>query len=333
MLWTPGRTTTEPLEPLNAEELRLEAQLHDDVITVADRVGERNVDFKPEKLDEAARFIESSFRLAGYEPKSQWYRIGKTDCRNIECEIRGAERPGEVVIIGAHYDSVPGSPGADDNASGVAVILALARLFAGATPKRTLRFVGFANEEPPYFWHDTMGSLVYARKVRQQGDRATAMLSIESVGFYSTVPNSQKYPAGLGLIYPSIGNFVAFVGNVSSRSLVHETVRTFRSVPALPSMGVAVPNAIPGVGWSDHWSFWQQGFSALEVTDTAPYRNPYYHTAMDMPDRLDYGRLARLTWALRRVIAELAQAPDNARKPGRRDDSVWAARRSATWHS
>jgi Zn-dependent M28 family amino/carboxypeptidase len=152
-----------------------------------------------------------------------------------------------------------------------------------------------------------MGSLVYAKKCRQQGDRVTAMLSIESVGFYSTAPKSQRYPVGLGVIYPSTGNFVAFVGNVLARSLVHETIMRFRSVPSLPSLGAAVPNAVPGAGWSDHWSFWQQGFRGIEVTDTAPYRNPYYHTAMDTPERLDYGRLARLTWALQLVVAELAQ--------------------------
>jgi hypothetical protein len=307
MFWMPGHTAVKPLPPMNADEVRLEGQLREDVATLAGRIGERNVDFQPERLEQAARFIESSFRSAGCEPKSQWYKVGNVSCRNVECEIRGATRPGEVVIVGAHYDSVPESPGADDNASGVAAVLALAREFAGAKPARTLRFMGFANEEPPYFWHEAMGSRVYAKRCRQQGDRVTAMLSIESVGFYSTVAKSQKYPAGLGLLYPSTGNFVAFVGNVFSRSLVHETLRTFRSVPTLPSLGAAVPNAVPGVGWSDHWSFWQEGFPGIEITDTAPYRNPYYHTAMDTPERLDYGRLARLTWGLRRVIGELVE--------------------------
>ena len=308
MLWIPGPSSPESSEPLGPEELRLESQLRDDVLTLAGRIGERNVDFQPAKLDEAARFIESSFRSAGYEPKSQWYKVGHLDCRNIDCEIRGVERPGEVVVIGAHYDSVAGSPGADDNASGVAAVLALARLFAGSKPLRTLRFIGFANEEPPYFRKDTMGSLIYAKRMRERGDRVTAMLSIESVGFYSRDPKSQKYPAGLGLVYPSTGNFVAFVGNVLSRSLIHETMQTFRGVAPLPSIGAALPDVIPGVGWSDHWSFWQEGFSAIEVTDTAPFRNRSYHTAMDTPDSLDFDRLARLTWALRRVVAELAQS-------------------------
>ncbi len=249
-------------------------KLQNDVFALAADIGERNVDFAPQKLDEAARFTERSFRSAGCEPESQWYRVSNVDCRNVECEIPGQARSGEVVVVGAHYDSVPGSPGADDNASGVATVLALARQFSGTKPRRTLRFVAFANEEPPYFWHDTMGSLVYAKRCRQRGDRVKAMLSIESVGFYSTHPRSQKYPAGLGLIYPCTGDFVAFVGKIYSRWLIHEVVRTYRRAPGLPSIGAAVPNAIPGVGWSDHWSFWQEGFAGIEVTDTAPYQIP-----------------------------------------------------------
>ena len=117
MLWTPGRTDVDLLQPLNADELRVEGRLRDDVDSLANRIGERNLDFKPEKLDEAAQFIDYSLRSAGYEPKSQWYKVRDLNCRNIEVEIRGADRPREVVIVGAHYDSVPESPGADDNAS------------------------------------------------------------------------------------------------------------------------------------------------------------------------------------------------------------------------
>jgi Zn-dependent M28 family amino/carboxypeptidase len=296
-----------PLQPLNADELRLEGQLRDDVEMLAADIGERNVAGKPKKLEEAAQFIESSLRTAGYQPQSQWYKIGSTKCRNVEAEIRGTRRPEEIVIVGSHYDSAPESPGADDNASGVAAMLALARHFSGTRPRSTLRFVGFANEEPPYFGGDEMGSLVYAKKCRQHEDRVVAMLSIESVGFYSISPGSQHYPAGLGLMYPSAGDFVAFVGNVFSRSLVHKAVRAFRSAGALTSVGAAVPNAIPGVGWSDHWSFWQQGFPGIEITDTALYRNPYYHTSRDTPDRLEYDRLARFTWGMWAVIEQLTE--------------------------
>lgn len=306
MLWTPGDGRISSTKPLDSFEVQIQRQIRADILSLAGAIGERNVARKPEQLEQAAKFIETSFSAAGYRPESQWYRVGGIDCRNIEGEIRGGRDANQIVIIGAHYDSVPESPGADDNASGVATMLALAHRFAGTHPSRTVRFVGFANEEPPYFWHEEMGSLVYAKHCRQRGDQVVAMLSIESVGFYSDVPGSQHYPLGLDLIYPSTGSFVAFVGNLYSRALVHETLSAFRSSAALPSIGASVPNALPGAGWSDHWSFWQQGFPGIEVTDTAIYRNPYYHTPGDKPERLDYHRLMRFTWAMQTVVERLA---------------------------
>jgi hypothetical protein len=279
MLWTPGPSGVRPLTSLNAEEASLERQERRDVDMLAGGIGERNVPGRAAQLEEAAAFIEGSMNAAGYRPASQRYGVGGYTCRNIEAEIRGIGPSNEVVIVGAHYDTVPGSPGADDNASGVAAMLALARKFAGTRQRRTLRFVAFANEEPPYFRTADMGSVVYAKKCRSRGDRVAAMISIESVGFYSSTPESQRYPAGLGLLYPSTGDFVAFVGNPLSRSLVHQAIGTFRGTGALRSIGAAVPSAIPGVGWSDHWSFWQQGYAGIEVTDTAPFRNPSYHRA------------------------------------------------------
>jgi hypothetical protein len=305
MLWMPGPESVR-LTPLNYEESALEHQIRNDVDYLASGIGERNVERKADQLEKAADFVVSSMNAAGYQPVSQWYTVGSTKCRNVESELRGTSRPGEVVIVGAHYDSAPGSPGADDNASGVAVMLALARSFAGTRPIRTLRFVAFANEEPPYFGSADMGSLVYARQCRVRGDRVVAVLSIESVGFYTSSPASQRYPAGLGLLYRSTGNFLGFVGNLQSRPLVHEAIRTFRGTGALPSIGAALPNAIPGAAWSDHWSFWQQGFAGIEITDTAPYRNRYYRTPEDTPDRLNYDSLARCAWGLHAVVKELA---------------------------
>jgi hypothetical protein len=308
MIWTPGSERVGPLGPLSSGEAVLEAELRADVRTLAEDIGERNVPDHARQLNEAAEFISRSFTTAGYQPASQWYDAGPAKCRNLEVEIPGIGSAQQIVIIGAHYDSVPGSPGADDNASGVAALLALARRFVGSHPERTVRFVAFANEEPPFFWTDKMGSLVYAAMCRQRGDQVVAMISLESLGFYSTVPRSQRYPAGLGLLYPSTGDFVAFVGNLKSRSLIHEVLRTFRGARVLPSIGAAIPNAVPGAGWSDHWSFWQQGFPAIEITDTAPYRNPHYHSAGDTVTRVDYDRLARFTWGMRAVLRQLAGA-------------------------
>jgi Zn-dependent M28 family amino/carboxypeptidase len=306
MLRTPGPTRIPPPRPLTAAETGLANQLRADIGTLAGTIGERNVLYKPRQLAQAADFIQHALANAGTPVRVQSYRATETVCWNIEAEVRGSSRPAEIVVVGAHYDTVQGSPGADDNASGVAVTLALARHFARMQPQRTLRFVAFVNEEPPYFQTADMGSLVYAKECRRRGDRIEAMLSMESVGYYSAAPSSQRFPVSMAGLFPSVGNFVAFVGNVGSGDLVRETVGAFRRTGALPAEGAALPNAIPGVGWSDHWSFWQAGYPGIEVTDTAPYRNPYYHKPGDTPDKLDYDRLARLTAAMVGVVDGLA---------------------------
>jgi len=167
----------------------------------------------------------------------------------------------------------------------------------------------FANEEPPYFQHAGMGSLTHARASARRDDHIDAMLSLESLGYYAEAPGSQRYPWPIGLLYPDRADFVAFVGNVGSRALVREAIGTFRSAVSFPSEGAALPASIPGVGWSDHWSFWESGYRAVMVTDTAPYRNPNYHEPTDLPGTLDYQRLARVTIGLTHVVEHLAAVP------------------------
>src|SRR6266404_2135984 len=171
----------------------------------------------------AADFIEDSFSRAGFHPRRDSYEMRGQACHNIEAEIPGA-RP-EILLIGAHYDSVFGSPGANDNGTGVAATLALARRFVGTKPKHTLRFVAFVNEEPPYFLSNEMGSFIYAGRCRARGDKISAMISLETIGYFSDAPHSQTYPSpGLGLFYPKVGNFIGFVSNVHSRTLLRRVV-------------------------------------------------------------------------------------------------------------
>ena len=260
----------------------------------------------PGALAAAADAMEQSLATSGYRVQRQGYEVRGRACDNVEGEIPGGARSREIVIVGAHYDSVHGTTGADDNGSGAAALLSLARAFAGAHPARTLRFVAFANEEPPYFQTPAMGSVVYARRCHERGEQIVAMLSLESIGFYSDQPGSQHYPVPFGLLYPSTGDFIAFVGNTSSRALVREAIGAFRGSARFPSEGVAAPGALPGVGWSDHWAFWQEGYPAVMVTDTAPFRNPDYHTPHDTPERLSYAPMARVVAGLERVVEELA---------------------------
>jgi Zn-dependent M28 family amino/carboxypeptidase len=206
--------------------------------------------------------------------------------------------------VGAHYDSREGTPGADDNASGTAALLSLARTFAGRAPERTVRFVFFTNEE--YFRQDLMGSTVYAQRCRERNENIVAMLSLEMLGYFSDVAESQRYPAPLNLLFPSTGDFIGFVGNHRSRSLVHAAIASFRKTQAVPSVGVAAPEVVEGIGWSDQWSFWQQGYPGIMITDTGPFRNPNYHGRTDTPETLDYGKITRIVEGLEIVVRDLA---------------------------
>ena len=298
----PGKSISKSV-PLSPHEAALREELRADVQKLAGEIGERNMWHYPQ-LDAAADFIEDSFSRADLRPRRDSYEMHGQACHNIEAEIPGA-RP-EVVLIGAHYDSVFGSPGANDNGTGMAATLALARRFAGRKPQHTLRFVAFVNEEPPYFLSDEMGSFVYAGRCKTRGDRIDAMISLETIGYFSDAPQSQTYPApGLGILYPKVGNFIGFVSNVHSRTLLRRVVALFRKHAKIPSEGAALPSFIPGVSWSDQWSFWRHGYPGIMITDTAPFRYPHYHSSTDTPDKLDYDRFTLVVSAMEKVIGDL----------------------------
>ncbi len=304
MIRMPGDSHRGPLAPLTAEEAALRDELRRDVSTLAAEIGNRNVE-SYDALVKSADFLERSLTQAGYAVRRMGYPVLGRTCDNLEVEIPGTDRAAEIVVIGGHYDSVVQCPGANDNATGAAAVLALARRFAGKKPARTLRFVEFVNEEPGHFQTEDMGSLVYARACRQRNDQVVAMLSLETMGYYSDAPHSQTYPFPFSLFYPSVGNFVAFVGNYGSRDLVRESIRSFRRHARFPSEGAAVPDFFPGIGWSDHWSFWQVGYPGAMVTDTAPFRYPHYHSFEDTVDKIDFDRFARVVAALEKVVDDL----------------------------
>ena len=307
----PGKNVSKA-GPLSPDEITLREELRANVQKLAGEIGERNM-WHYAQLNAAADFIEDSFSRAGLRTRRDSYETRGQPCHNIEAEIPG-NRP-EIIVIGAHYDSVSGSPGANDNGSGAAAVLALAKRFAAyeterspprRTPNKTLRFVAFVNEEPPYFLSGEMGSHVYARRCKERGDKISAMISLETIGYFSDSPHSQTYPSpGLGLFYPKVGNFIGFVSNVQSRALLRRAIALFRKNAKIPSEAASLPAFIPGVSWSDQWSFWQHGYPAIMVTDTAPFRYPYYHSASDTPDKLDYDRFTLVVSGMEKVIQEL----------------------------
>jgi hypothetical protein len=295
-----------PLPPLSAEQQLLAQRLREHVTAVASRP--HNIGYAA-NLEAAARAIEARLASFGLTSAAQIYEVDGHSVRNIEVVIEpaaGAVRASYV--IGAHYDSPDDSPGANDNGTGVAALIELARLFAATPPGRDrLRLVFFVNEEAPYHKSAAMGSWRYAKRLSDSGERLAGMLALETLGYFSDAPGSQKYPWPFNLIYPDTGNFVAFVGLPGARSLVGRTLRAFRRHAAFPAIGGVAPGFIPGIDLSDHWAFHQFGYPAAMLTDTAPYRNPFYHRLNDLPKNVDYESLARITTGLERMLREIAE--------------------------
>ncbi|EPX64690.1 peptidase M28 [Cystobacter fuscus DSM 2262] len=245
----------------------------------------------PENLERTADYLAEALTRAGGRVRSEPYSVGETRYRNVVATF-GPES-GERLVIGAHYDAAEGAPGADDNASGVAGLMELAVLLGARPPPMRVDLVGFTLEEPPHFRQPTMGSKVHARALRQQGVKVRAMISLESLGYFSDAPNSQRYPvAALEWRYPSRGQFIAVVGRTDEQALITTVHDALRAREGLATESLAAPRSLTGVDFSDHASFWDEGYPAVLVTDTALFRNPGYHTAEDTWDRLDYARMA-----------------------------------------
>ncbi len=282
-------------------------RLHRHVQVLAGDIGERNI-WRPQALKRAADYIKNVWTEQGHAVATHAYTINNETWANLEIVFPGTDLASQIVLVGAHYASVQGSPGANDNATGVAALLELGRCLVGHEPRRTIRLVAFVNEEPPLFWTRDMGSDVYARAARSRGDDIRAMLSLETIGYFSDAPGSQRYPPFLGWFYPDRANFIAFISNFSSRMLLRRATAAFRAASDFPVESLAAPPFVPGVGWSDQLSFWFAGYPAIMVTDTALYRYPWYHTAQDTPDKIDYERFTVVTQGLCGAIAALAGA-------------------------
>jgi hypothetical protein len=308
----PGQSFEGPMPALNESERQAAAELKKYVAKLASELGVRSAT-EGDSLQRAERYLHEELlpltALPGVTLEREPIPNAPGNAANLVLNLPG-QQAGPLLLVGAHYDSAPGgTPAANDNGSGTASALVLARRLAPKKHALPIRIVLFANEEMPYFGTDSMGSLHHARGCRQRGEQLRAMFSLETMGYYSDAPGSQRYPAPLSSLYPDRGNFIGFVGNLRSRSLVRETIGSFRTHATIGSEGAALPDALPGIGWSDHWAFWQVGYQAVMVTDTALFRDPNYHELTDTPDKLDFERLGRVVVGLEATLRELANAP------------------------
>ncbi len=289
------------LETDNSSARTIKKRVH----FLSEEVGDRSV-FNHKNLEKAKDYIAKEFKTSGYSVEFQTYKAAAKDASNIIAVKKGRLAPDEVVIIGAHYDT-EGTKGADDNASGTACLLELADRFSKSQPAKTLKFIAFVNEEPPFFTNDLMGSMVYAGRAKKDGENIKAAIVLEMLGFYSQKPFSQRYPPFIGPFYPNRGNFVAIVGNLNSRDIVSSAGNSFRSKSTFPVETAVLPFWIPGVAFSDHYSFWKNGYKAVMVTDTAFFRNSNYHKASDTADTLNYDYMSEIVNGLESVIKNLAE--------------------------
>lgn len=286
---------------------KIEANLKSHVVFLSETIGNRNY-LDTEKLNKAADYIEEKFRSYKCNVKRQPFKAEDKTYYNIEAEVKGTSDKDKIIVIGAHYDTIAGTPGADDNASGVAGILELARLASEKPLPYTIRLVAFALEEPPFFRTRNMGSYVYAESLKKEGLEIEGMVSLEMIGYFCDKDGCQYYPLPFfRWFYPKKGNFLSFVGDIGSRKFTQKIKKAFQKSSSLPVESLNTIPLVPGVDLSDHLSFWRFGYNAFMITDTAFYRNPHYHARSDTAEKLDYKKMAEFIKGLYNALELIHQ--------------------------
>jgi Zn-dependent M28 family amino/carboxypeptidase len=283
-------------------------RLHMHVRQLTVDIGSRSV-YEYDKLEETREYIVSRLKAFGYTPSLQTYTYSGREYSNVIASIKGAKLPDETIIIGAHYDTVLGTPGADDNASAVATLLEIARALKRFSPDRTLKLIFFVIEEPPVFRSEHMGSYIYAKEAREKNENIKSMISLEMLGYYANEKGGQSFPLPLmSLIYPSTPDFIAVVGNFSSRNLTRKVKNSLRASSRVPVETLSTFSFVPGVDFSDHRSFWKMEYPAVMITDTAFYRNPNYHRETDTIDTLNFDKMSDILRGLIQVAKDLTDS-------------------------
>ena len=269
---------------------------------------------KMARLDGAARYIEAEFTALRLAVESQTFTANEAKFRNLIVRL-GPDTP-DVMVIGAHYDVAGSQPGADDNSSGVAGLLELARLLKDAKLTQRVELVAYSNEEPPFFRTASMGSAIHAKALKASGKRASLMLSLECIGYFNDAPGSQTHPVRLlNAVYPTVGNFIALVGFYEDGAVARRVKTAMMTATDLPVHSINAPGFVVGIDFSDHLNYASVGFVGMMVTDTAFYRNKAYHTPQDTADRLDYVRMGKVVDGVHRAVLAHAAGDGNTAPP------------------
>jgi len=309
MMRCEGDWKGEPLEKqMKAELSEIKKGMESD-IEYLQELGPRNSenDTNYKQLCHCEEWIKQRWEAQGYLVKKHTYLVKGKEYSNLEIEIQGHALPSEIIIISAQYDTLPDSPGANNNGSGMAILFQLSRLLKKHTPSRTLRLLNFVNEEDPFFGTEMMGSYQYAKKCREQHEDIRVMLSLDALGIYTDRLGSQKYPFPFSVFYPDRGNFLAFIGDFSSRKYMVETTRGFKKGSSFPIEAGVLPKWVEGAGWSDHLSFWKFGYPGIMVTDTGGFRSTSHTTKEDTMEKLNFEAMSRVVLGMYCTIVDLTR--------------------------
>jgi len=285
----------------NSERIKTDVEL------LASGLGARNGQ-DAAQLEKISDAILQSFKASNARVSLQTFLIQNVGFHNVISQYGFNDAAG-TIIVGAHYDTAQGTPGADDNASGVAALLELGRLFIERPPPLKVLLVAYAPEEGEFFNTSNMGSYVHAAHLRLNKEPVRLMISLESVGYFTDLAESQRYPLEpLSWLYPSTGNFIAIVGNPTLSPATYTLKRAFAQSTTLAAHSINAPDRIAGISNSDHASFWKTGFDAVMITDTAMFRNPNYHTPSDLPNTLNYDKIGEVVDGVFAYVS--AQGPE-----------------------
>jgi hypothetical protein len=296
MMKCEGNWRGEPLEKkMKMELIEIKKGMESD-IEYLQKLGPRNSENEKtyNQLRQCEEWIRQRWESQGYVVKKHTFSIREKEYSNLEIEIKGRTLPSEIIIISAQYDTLPDSPGANNNGSGIAILFQLSQLLRKRTPDRTLRLLNFVNEEDPFFGTEMMGSFQYAKKCRRQGEDIRVMLSLDALGVYKNEPGSQRLPFPFSIFYPDRGNFLAFIGNLQSRKYVKEVTKGFKKGSSFQIQAGVAPEWAKGGSWSDHSSFWKFGYPGIMVTDTGGFRSAHHTTKEDTIEKLDFEAMSRI---------------------------------------
>ena len=272
---------------------------------ITDEIGERNVR-KSLALHRAAHYIQQQLTMMGYEVEHQAFNTKGVKCENLQATKTGKDHPDDIILICAHYDTSKDCPGANDNASGIAAMLEVARYFTHINPDRSIRFVALANEKPPYTGTEKSGSWIYAHQASQRRDKIRTAIILESLGYYNNANSSQLYPPFMGIFHPRQGNFLAMASNLGSMGAMRKFAKYFKKHSNFRFETMVAQNFLPWVKWNNSNPFWVSGYNAFILSDTTEYRYPFYNSGRDTPEKIDYQCLTFVTQGLMRAVEELA---------------------------